>query len=193
MAKIICSNCSGSSERLKMGPIGPARGGWALSADGLGSSRIDSGLLEDGLGAARSGAALFGGVLGTSRMDFGAKQERPTPCPRMCGVKRRPFICFSWLFCLLPSSFLALMQEKKQKKIKASGTPAKFETLDYSRCTQPNFPALGRELFLVLMQEKKQKKIKASGTPAKFETFGHSRCTQPNFPAHGRELLITDR
>ena len=154
MAKIICSNCSGSSERLKMGPIGPARGGWALSADGLGSSRIDSGLLEDGLGAARSGAALFGGVLGTSRMDFGAKQERPTPCPRMCGVKRRPFICFSWLFCLLPSSFLALMQEKKQKKIKASGTPANLagysmgatilEPFDCSRCTRPNFPALGR-------------------------------------------------
>ena len=60
MAKIICSNCSGSSERLKMGPIGPARGGWALSADGLGSSRIDSGLLEDGLGAARSGRRCLG-------------------------------------------------------------------------------------------------------------------------------------
>ena len=103
-----------------------------------------------------------------SRMDFGAKQERPTPCPRMCGVKRRPFICFSWLFCLLPSSFLALMQEKKQKKIKASGTPAKFETFDCSRCTRPNFPALGRGPFLVLIEEKKQKKIKASGTPAKF-------------------------
>ena len=112
MVEIICNNRSGSSERLKMGPIGPARDSSALSADGLGSSRIDSGLSADGLEP--------------SRMDFGAKQERPTPCPRMCGVKRRPFICFSWLFCLLPSSFLALMQEKKQKKIKASGTPAKF-------------------------------------------------------------------
>jgi len=29
-------------------------------------------------------------------------------------------------FCLFYSSFLALMQEKKQKKIKASGMPAKF-------------------------------------------------------------------
>ena len=58
------------------------------------------------------------------------------------------------------------MQEKKQKKIKASGTPAKFETSDYSRCTRPNFPALGRGPFLVLIEEKKQKKIKASGTPA---------------------------
>ena len=100
--------------------------------------------------------------------EVGNQAVGPTPCPRMCGVKRRPFICFSWLFCLLPSSFLALMQEKKQKKIKASGTPAKFETSDYSRCTRPNFPALGRGPFLVLIEEKKQKKIKASGTPAKF-------------------------
>jgi len=29
-------------------------------------------------------------------------------------------------FCLFYSSFLALMQEKKQKKIKASGMPANF-------------------------------------------------------------------
>ena len=49
------------------------------------------------------------------------------------------------------------MQEKKQKKIKASGTPAKLGTFDYSRCTRKNFPALGRGPFLVLMQEKKAK------------------------------------
>ena len=29
--------------------------------------------------------------------------------------------------CFLAPSFLPLMEEKKQKKIKASGTPAKFE------------------------------------------------------------------
>jgi len=60
------------------------------------------------------------------------------------------------------------MQEKKQKKIKASETPAKLGTFDHFRCTRPNFPALGRGPFLVLIEEKKQKKIKASGTPAKF-------------------------
>ena len=76
MAEIICSNRSGSSERLKMGPIGTAQGGWALSADGLGSSQIDSGLLEDGLGAARIGAALFGGAVGPSRMDLGRLETR---------------------------------------------------------------------------------------------------------------------
>ena len=162
----------------------------------------------------------------------------------MCGVKRRPFICFSWLFCLLPSSFLLLIEEKKQKKIKASGTPTNltgyqregmgagpigalrlfsmypaklprprqraFSCLDarkeakenqgvrdagqfdrvpkeegwgpaqlgpfgYSRCTRPNFPALGRGPFLVLMQEKKQKKIKASGTPANLTGYQRRR------------------
>ena len=53
----ISDNRSGNSERLKMGPIGPARGGWALSTDGL--------------GAARSGAALFESAVGPSRMDLG--------------------------------------------------------------------------------------------------------------------------
>jgi len=61
------------------------------------------------------------------------------------------------------------MQEKKQKKIKASGTPAKLGTFGYSRGTRPNFPALGRGPFLLLIEEKKQKKIKASGMPAKFD------------------------
>ena len=139
-----------------------------------------------------------------SRMDFGAKQERPTPCPRMCGVKRRPFICFSWLFCLLPSSFLALMQEKKQKKIKASGTPAKFGGVpdggrlfwEPSAILEVPGQTSPPSAFLALMQEKKQKKIKASGTPANLvgypmepailEPFGYSRCTRPNFPALGR-------
>ena len=61
------------------------------------------------------------------------------------------------------------MQEKKQKKIKASGMPAKFQASDLYECTRPNFPALGRGPFLLLIEEKKQKKIKASGTPAKFD------------------------
>ena len=60
------------------------------------------------------------------------------------------------------------MQEKKQKKIKASGTPAKFQASNLYECARPNFPALGRGPFLLLIEEKKQKKIKASGTPAKF-------------------------
>ena len=46
---------------------------------------------------------------------------------------------------VLLSSFLALTQEKKQKKVKASGTPANFPSLgrDYQR-RRPNFPAPGR-------------------------------------------------
>ena len=51
-------NRSGNSERLKMGPIGPVRGGWALPADGLGPSRMDLGLLETHLEVARGGWAL---------------------------------------------------------------------------------------------------------------------------------------
>ena len=60
------------------------------------------------------------------------------------------------------SSFLALMQEKKQKKIKASGMPANLGDLLMALVYPANFPALGRGPFLALMQEKKQKKIKAS-------------------------------
>ena len=64
---------------------------------------------------------------------------------------------------LLPySSFLALMQEKKQKKIKASGMPANLGDFLMALVYPANFPALGRGPFLALMQEKKQKKIKAS-------------------------------
>jgi len=62
-----------------------------------------------------------------------------------------------------------LIEEKKQKKIKASGMPAKFQASDLYESTRPNFLALGRGPFLALMQEKKQKKIKASGMPAKFD------------------------
>ena len=58
------------------------------------------------------------------------------------------------------------MQEKKQKKIKASGTPANFGDFLMALVYPANFPALGRGPFLALMQEKKQKKIKASETPA---------------------------
>ena len=65
-------------------------------------------------------------------------------------------------FCLFYSSFLALMQEKKQKKIKASGMPANFGDFLMALVYPANFPALGRGPFLALMQEKKQKKIKAS-------------------------------
>jgi len=44
------------------------------------------------------------------------------------------------------------MQEKKQKKIKASGMPAKFQASNLYECTRPNFPALGRGLeFLLLL------------------------------------------
>ena len=73
------------------------------------------------------------------------------------------------IFLASGSSFLLLIEEKKQKKIKASRMPAKLVTFNYSRGTRPNFLALGRGPFLILMQEKKQKKIKASGTPAKFD------------------------
>ena len=51
------------------------------------------------------------------------------------------------------------MQEKKQKKIKASGTPANFGDFLMALVYPANFPALGRGPFLALMQE-------ASGTPA---------------------------
>ena len=67
------------------------------------------------------------------------------------------------------------MQEKKQKKIKASGMPANFGDFLMALVYPANFPALGRGPFLALMQEKKQKKIKASGTPAKFPIPGRDR------------------
>ena len=54
----IRDNCSGSSERLKMGPIGPARGSSALFGGAVGPSRMDLGRLETRLGAARGGWAL---------------------------------------------------------------------------------------------------------------------------------------
>ena len=54
------------------------------------------------------------------------------------------------------------MQEKKQKKIKASGMPANLGDFLMALVYPANFPALGRGPFLALMQEKKQKKIKAS-------------------------------
>ena len=76
MVEIICNNRSGSSERLKMGPIGPARDSSALSADGLGPSRIDSGRLETRLGPSQVISALFGGVVGASRMDLGLLETR---------------------------------------------------------------------------------------------------------------------
>ena len=60
------------------------------------------------------------------------------------------------------------MQEKKQKKIKASGMPANFGDFLMALVYPANFPALGRGPFLALMQEKKQKKIKAPGVPAIF-------------------------
>ena len=63
------------------------------------------------------------------------------------------------------------MQEKKQKKIKASGMPANFGVFLMALVYPANFPALGRGPFLALMQEKKQKKIKASGTPAFFAGY----------------------
>ena len=63
------------------------------------------------------------------------------------------------------------MQEKKQKKIKASGMPAKFWDFLMALMYPANFPALGRGPFLALMQEKKQKKIKASGMPAKLAEY----------------------
>ena len=52
----------------------------------------------------------------------------------LVGTPKRGTFCTSYLvgslkddaFCLFYSSFLALMQEKKQKKIKASGMPAKL-------------------------------------------------------------------
>ena len=80
------------------------------------------------------------------------------------------------------------MQEKKQKKIKALGIPAKFQASNLYKYTRPNFLALGRGPFLALMQEKKQKKIKASGMPAKFQASDLYECTRPNFPALGRGL-----
>ena len=50
------------------------------------------------------------------------------------------------------SSFLLLIEEKKQKKIKASGMPAKFQASNLYECTRKNFPALGRgPEFLLLL------------------------------------------
>ena len=72
---------------------------------------------------------------------------------------------------------------------------------DYSRCTRPNFPVLGRGPFLVLIEEKRQKKIKASGTPANLAGYpmgdgpiGALRLfSMYPAPALGRGPLITDR
>ena len=72
----------------------------------------------------------------------------------LVGTLKRGAFCTSYLvgslrrvvFCLFYSSFLALMQEKKQKKIKASGMPAKLARYiigEVGICTtyQANFPA----------------------------------------------------
>jgi len=50
------------------------------------------------------------------------------------------------------------MEEKKQKKIKASGTPAKLAGCIISGCM----------IYLLIKEEKK---IKASGTPAKLAGY----------------------
>ena len=74
---------------------------------------------------------------------------------------------------VLLSSFLALTQEKKQKKVKASGTPANFPShgKDYQG-RRPNFPAPGRG---------------PSETPANFPSLGRDyQRRRPNFPAPGR-------
>ena len=63
------------------------------------------------------------------------------------------------------------MQEKKQKKIKASGMPANFGDFRRALVYPAYFPALGRGPFLALMQEKKQKKIKVPGAPAKLAGY----------------------
>ena len=76
MAEIICSNRSGSSERLKMGPIGPARGSSALFGVAVGPSRIDSGRLETRLGPSQVISAWFGGAVGPSRMNLGRLETR---------------------------------------------------------------------------------------------------------------------
>ena len=78
------------------------------------------------------------------------------------------------LFVLLLSSFLALTQEKKQKKVKASGTPANFPSLgrDYQR-RRPNFPAPGRG---------------PSGTPANFPSLRKGPSgKKANFPSLGED------
>ena len=72
----------------------------------------------------------------------------------LVATPKRGAFCTSYLvatpkrdaFCLFYSSFLALMQEKKQKKIKASGMPAKFSGYiigEVGICVtyQANFPA----------------------------------------------------
>ena len=81
--------------------------------------------------------------------------------------------------------FLALMKEKNQKKIKASGTPAKFWDFQRALMYPANFPVLGRGPFLALMKEKNQKKIKASGTPAQFAGYiKGSRRKRTSFSPH---------
>ena len=77
-------------------------------------------------------------------------------------LKRGAF-CTSYLvgalkggaFCLFYSSFLALMQEKKQKKIKASGTPAKFagyiiEEVEIARAFASSFSIVVFSSFIFL-------------------------------------------
>ena len=66
---------------------------------------------------------------------------------------------------------LALMREKKQKKIKAPGAPAKLAGYGCIRnVTGKTSPAAAAAL--ALMQEKKQKKkIKAPGAPAKLAGY----------------------
>ena len=54
----MCCIRLGSSERLKMDPIGPARGDSALSTDGLGAAQMDLGLLETHLGVSRMDLGL---------------------------------------------------------------------------------------------------------------------------------------
>ena len=134
------------------------------SRKGTGSAKCDQ--THDSLSPTGpfSGAYLGTPYYATSKRDafrtsyLVATLKRGAFCTSyLVGTPKRGAFCTSYLvgslrrsvFCLFYSSFLALMQEKKQKKIKASGTPANFCRVHHWRgrdlCHVPGkLPCLGR-------------------------------------------------
>ena len=101
--------CMCVHEDMKKIPARPLLIDYGLAGMGLVLSRIDSGFAEVRLASSLIEYGIAGMGLVLSRIDS--------------GVSGSPFL-------VLRPPFLPLMEEKEQKKIKASGTPAKLAGVD---------------------------------------------------------------
>ena len=139
----------GSQTRDSLSPTGPFDGAYAIRPYHATSKR-------DAFYTSYLVATLKRGAFYTSYLVATPKRAAFCTSYLVATLKRGAF-CTSYLvgslkggaFCLFYSSFLALMQEKKQKKIKASGMPANFCRVHHWRgrdlCHVPGkLPCLGR-------------------------------------------------